>query len=216
MHLSLQELAMRLTFVPMVVAGVIGLVRFRHLPLNMRYLTVLIGFVLPLNLLGFVLLSQHRSNLFLMPVYAVGELWLLALVYQHTLHWPAFSRAVPWLVGGFAAYALFDSLAAGHRAGFRPGQQVVQSLLLLTFVGLYFRKLLRELRVEHLRREPMFWVSAGLVIYYLGYLQIAIFSNYLLRYYSQQLNANVWMVHSLLFIILYACYCLALCLPRQK
>lgn len=206
---------MRLTFLPMVVAGIIGVVRFRRLPLNMRYLAALIGFVLPINLLGFILLSQHRSNLFLMPVYAVGELLLLALVFQHTLQQPAFGRAVPWLVGGFAAYALFDSLAAGNLAGFRPGQQVIQALLLLVFVGLYFRKLLRELQVKQLRREPMFWVSAGLVIYYLGYLQIAIFSNYLLQY-SQQLNANVWMVHSLLFIILYACYCLALCLPQQK
>jgi hypothetical protein len=199
----------------MAVAGVIGLVRFRRLPPNMHYLAALIGFVLPMNLLGFMLLSQHRSNLFLMPVYAVGELWLLALVFRHTLQWPAFSRALPWLVGGFAAYALFDSLTAGNLAGFRPGQQVIQALLLLVLVGLYFRKLLRELRVKHLRREPMFWVSAGLVIYNLGYLQIAIFSNYLLQY-SQQLNANVWMVHSLLFIILYACYCLALCLPQQK
>ena len=215
MHLSLQQLVLRLTLVPMVVAGIIGLVRWRKLPTNMRYLAALIGWVLPLNLLGFALLFLHRSNLFMMPVYAVGEFWLLALMFRQTLKSPTYSRAVPWLVGGFAAYALLDSLLAGTLDQFRPGQQVVQSVLVLLLVGLYFRKLLRELRVMELRREPMFWVSAGLLIYYLGYLQIAIFSNYLLHY-SQQLNANVWMIHSFLFIILYSCYSLALWLPQRK
>ena len=215
MHLSMQQLVLRLTLVPVVVAAIIGLVRFRRLPTNLRYLTGLIGWVLPLNLLVFLLIYLHRSNLFLMPIYAVGEFWLLALVFQHTLQSPAFTRAVPWLVGSFGAYALFDSVAAGTLDQFRPGQQVIQSILCLLLVGLYFRKLLRELRVLELRREPMLWVSAGLLIYYLGYLQIAIFSNYLLNY-SHQLNANVWMIHSLLFILLYSCYSLALWLPRQK
>lgn len=214
-HLSLQQLVMRLTMLPVLVAGIIGLIRFRQLPLNLRYLTALIGFVLPMNVLAFTFMIQHRNNMFLMPVYMVGEFTLLALVFRYTLQSPTFTRAMPWLVGGFVAYAVFDSLAPGALAQFRPGQQVVQGALILLLVGLYFRKLLRELRVLQLRREPMFWVSTGLLIYYLGYLQIAIFSNYLLHY-SNQLNANVWMIHSFLFIILYSCYSLALCLPRQK
>jgi hypothetical protein len=215
MSLSLQQVLMRLTLVPVVVAGVIGFVRFRHLPKNMRYLTGLIGFVLPLNLVGLLLMLQQRSNLFLMPIYAVGEFCLLTLVYCQTLQSPAFTRAMPWLAGGFAAYVSLDSLFSSVLTRFRPGQQIIQDLLVLLLVGLYFRKLLHELRVKHLRREPMFWVSAGLFIYYLGYLQIALFSNYLLHY-SNQLNMTVWAVHSLLFIILYVCYSLALWLSPQK
>ncbi|WP_210521565.1 hypothetical protein [Hymenobacter terricola] len=202
--------------VPVIAAGLIGFARFRYLPLNMRYLALLIGFVLPLNALGFVFMLQHRNNLFLMPVYAVGEFWLLALVYGRSLQSAAFTRMMPWLVAGFAAYALVDSLLArAELAYFRPGQQVIQSVLVLGFVGLYFRKVLQELRIEHLRREPMFWVSAGLFIYFAGYLQIALFSNYLL-YYSDRLNMSIWAVHSLLFIVLYCCYCVALWLSPRK
>lgn len=213
--LSLPQILIRLTVVPIAVAGLIGMVRFRQLPLNLRYLTGLIGFVLPLNIIGMVWMLQHRNNLFLMPVYTVGEFALLALVYRHTLHSAAYNRWVPWLVGGFATYVLLGSLPAGRLAMFRPGQQVVQCLLVLVLAGLYLGKLLRELRVTRLRHDPMFWVSAGLLVYFLGYLQIALFSQYLLRY-SQQFNLVVWSIHALLFMALYGCYSLALCLPRRK
>jgi hypothetical protein len=215
LHLSLPQLLVRVSPVPVVAAAFIGLVRFRRLPLNLRYLAGLMWLVLPLEMLAFVMMLMHRNNLFIMPIWNIGEFWLLALVYGKTLQSRAFDRALPWLVGGFTAYALFDSLYAGTLTQFRPGQQVIQNILVLGLVGLYFRKLLHELRVQQLKREPMFWVSAGLIIYCLGYLQIALFSSYLLRF-SVQLNMNVWMVHSLLFITLYCCYSLALWLPRKK
>ncbi|MCB2408046.1 hypothetical protein [Hymenobacter lucidus] len=215
MPLTLQQLLMRLTLVPVIVAGIIGFMRFRHLPLNLRYLAGLVWFILPIELVGIGLMLLHRNNLFLMPIYAVGECLLLALVYRHTLHLATFTRLVPWLVGGFAAYALADSLLAPGLTQFRPGQQVIQSILVLGFVALYFRKLLNELRVEQPTREPMFWVSTGLFVYSLGYLQIALFSNYLLRY-SLQLNMSIWAVHSLLYIVLHLCFGIALWVRPQK
>lgn len=215
LQLSFPELIGRLTLVPMVLAGIIGLFRFRHLPLNLRVLTGLLWFVIPMNLAGFYFLLHQQNNLFLMPVYAVVELLLLALIYRLTLQSAAFMRAMPWLVGGFVAYVLFDSLAAPTLKAFRPGQQVIQGLLVLLFVGLYFRKLMNELKVQHLKREPLFWVSAGLFVYFTGYLLIALSSNALLAY-SKSLNLAIWAVHSVLFIVLYICYCVALWLSPKR
>lgn len=213
--LSWSQILVRLTSVPMVVAAVLGVVRWRHLPRSLRYLTGLVWFLLPLDLIGLALMLQHRNNLFIMPIYTVGELAGLALVYGHALHRPAVRRALPWVVGAFAAYALLDSLPAGRLLVFRPGQQVVQCLLILALVGLHLRQLLAGRATRPLGRVPLFWVTAGWVVYALGYLQIALFSHYLLRY-SHALNMAVWGTHSVLFILLYSCYILALCLPRPK
>ena len=208
---------MRLTPLPMLIAGIIGLVRFRQLSPSLRYLAAgLSGFLLPLNTTGLVLMLLGRDNLFLMPYYTIGELWILVLVYNQALRSPAFTRAVPWLLGAFTCYAVLDTeLARPDFTQFRPSQQILQSFMVLALVGLYFRKLISELRIVSLGKEPMFWVSAGLLIYFLGYLQIALFSNYLLQY-SEGLNMTVWAVHSLLFIVLYLCYCWALWLSPQK
>jgi hypothetical protein len=206
----------RLTLLPVAVAALIGLLRYRQLAPALRPLAIGIGaFLLPLGLLGLGLLLLHRNNLFIIPIYSIGELWMLALVYNRALQSPTFTRLWPWLVGGFAVYALLDSWVVSKFAAFRPSQQVMQSILVLGLVALYFRKLLSELRVARLTQEPMVWVSTGLLIYFLGYLQIALYSNYLLRY-SLQLNMNIWAVHSWLFIVLYCFYSRALWLTPPK
>lgn len=214
MHLSLQEIMVRVALLPMAAAVLIGLLRFRGLPLHLRYLVGMVGFALVMNVVALLLMLRHSNNLFIMPFYAAVEFTLLTVVYSLTLRSATFSRFAPWLVAGFAAYILLDGFSMDKLARFRPGQQVVQSVLVLGLVGIYFRHLLQELRVQQLQREPMFWVSAGLVIYRLGYLQIALFSNYLLHY-SDALNMTIWAVHSLLLIALYSCYCLALWLRPQ-
>ena len=203
------------TLVPMVVAGIIGGLRFRYLPSNLRLLTGLLWFVIPMNFWGLYLALYTGNNLFLMPVYSAVELLLLALVYNLTLQSSSFAKAMPWLVGGYVAYVLFDSLSTPTLKVYRPGQQVIQGLLVLSFVGLYFSKLMDELRIQRLKQEPMFWVSAGLFLYFTGYLLIALFSNVLLQY-SLSLSRSIWAVHSVLFIVLYVCYCAALWLSPKK
>ncbi|QKG54327.1 hypothetical protein [Hymenobacter sp. BRD67] len=204
------------SIVAILVAGFSGIVRFQQLPSSLRYLAALTIFELPLELLGFWLMLVQHNNLFLMPIYTVGELVLLALLYKRTIRSATFSRVMPGIVGAFIVYVGFDSLLGPSLHWFRPGQQVVQSLLVLGMVGWYFWKLMSELRVRHLEQEPMFWVSTGLVIYFLGYLQIALFSNYLLRHYSAAFNRNVWAVEILLTIVLHSCYSLALWIRPRK
>lgn len=52
----------------------------------------------------------------------------------------------------------------------------------------------------------------GLALYFVGYLQIALFSNYMLRHYSMEFNRNVWTVHTGFSVFLHGCYCVALVL----
>ena len=200
----------------LLVAGVGGLLHFHRLPPAQRYLLGVVGWALLIEVVARVLGFYHQPNLFLVPIDLVGELTLLALVYQAVLRSATFTRWLPVVLAVFAAYALFSSWLGPGTIRFRPDLQVTEDCLLLLLVGLYFRKLLNELVVKQLEREPMFWVSTGLFMYCLGNIQIALFSNYLLQRYSHQLNVNVWAVHALLVLLLYSCYALALWMRPPK
>ncbi len=193
-----------------------SLMRFRRLPANLRYLTGVVALEVISEIAGSTLKHYHRPNLFIGPIFAAGELWLLALVYDKTLRYPGFSRVRPWLAGAFVVYCALDSWLFPEAARFKPALQLLESFLILGMVGLYFRKLLNELRVTRLDREPMFWVSVGLVINHLGKSQIYLFSNFLLTHYSNQLNLDIWAIHALLLVVLYSCYLVALWIRPQN
>ena len=210
------ELTYKLEVVPLFAGGVRGLVVFRRLPRNLRYLVALVWFGLAVELVSHMLRLQHLPNLVLIPVDAAGELWLLSLLYGSALQSATFTKLRPWLAGAFVCYVGLSDWLKPQAAQFKPGLLVLESILVLGLVGLYFRKLLSELRVQRLSRDPMFWVSTGLLLYFLGKLQIALFSNYALQHYSNELNAWVWTIHALLLVLLHSCYCLALWIRPQN
>lgn len=214
--LAVFNVVLRLMQGVMVVAGISGLLRFRQLSPALRYLAGAVWFGLVLELVVDALASRHMSNLFLLPLDSASGVLLLSMVYRRALASAAFSRVQPWLVGGFILYAgLSGLLVAPEAARFSPLLQVVECLLVLLFVLLYFRKLLNELVVQQLTRDPMFWVSTGLLLYYLGKLQISLFSNYMMQY-SKQFNLAVWTLHVLLLAVMYGCFCVALWIrPRN-
>lgn len=201
---------------PLLIAGLSGVVLFRQLPASLRYLAAVTWLALAVEATAYVFRVQHLPNLFLIPIDAAGEAWLLSLVYAHALQWPAYSRWRPWVAGAFVLYALLSSWLLPDAAHFQPVLMVVESLLVLLLAGLYFRKLLNELHVRNLARDAMFWISTGLLLYFLGKLLIGLFSNYLLAHYSKELNLWVWFVHAVLLFILHSCYLRALWLRPQK
>jgi hypothetical protein len=212
-------MAEKIAFVAYIILALLALVsiwRFRQLPTNLRYLVALVGLEVLTEVVSYVLHLYHKPNLFINPFFIAGEFWLLALVYDKTLRYPEFSRVRLWLAGAFAIYCALDFLLAPEVARFKPALQLTESVLILGMVSLYFRKLLHELRVTRLEREPMFWISVGLVINHLGKSQIYLFSNFLLSHYSHQLNSSIWDIHALLLAVLYSCYLVALWIRPQN
>jgi hypothetical protein len=213
-----------LTIVPVIIASLIGLTRYRRLPPSLRYVTLLACFdalmELTTSILAINLVRKGlglNTNLFLFPFVSIGEVTLLALAYRQVLQSASFNKALPWLLGLFSAYALFVSFSQWGIARYAVGLSTVVNLLMLGLAGLYFRKLLDELQVEQLRYEPFFYLSVGLVVYGLGNLLISLFSNYLITHYSVQLQLIImWGVRNLFNLSLYVCYCLALWLGARE
>ena len=201
-----------------VVAGLVGLVRYRQVAPSLRVVALLAIFdalaELTASLIGTFL---HTPNLFMLPLVIIGEVVLATLAYGRALQSAAFNRALPWLLGLFGAYALLESLlrlsATRHLVSLEIGSNLIQ----LSLAGLYFQKLLNELQVGRLRTDPFFWLSVALAVYGLGNLLISLSSNYVLTHCSIDVQRAILLgVHNVFNIQLYLAYCLALCLrPPQ-
>ncbi|TVT41804.1 hypothetical protein FNT36_10300 [Hymenobacter setariae] len=199
-----------------IIASIWGIMCFRQLPPSLRALVLLLCFDAIMESTGSLLQYFKRPNLFLFPIVIVGEAGLMLLLYTRALQSAWLQRVAPWIVGFLTAYALLDTLLVPGTVRFRPSLQVMSDLLSLYLGGMYFRKQLNELQVARLERDPLFWISAGLVLTSLGNLLISLFSNYLLLNYSQQFNIYIWRIHTVFVGLLYTCYCIALWLRPAK
>ena len=196
-----------------IAASLIGLVRYRRLAPSLRWLALLAGFdaTMELTLLVLSRILGFRNNLFMWPIMLTGEIMLQTLLYRQVLQSAAFNRVVPWLLGLFCFYALLNSSIVSTVTTNSVGLEIVSNLIQIGLAGLYFQKLLNELRVTHLRRDPFFWFSVALAVYGLGNILIYLFSNYLLTHYSVQLQKIVmWGVRNVFNIQLYLAYILVL------
>lgn len=92
---------------------------------------------------------------------------------------------------------------------------LVSGFLILCWVFLYFRNLLQSKEQIYLLREPMFWISSGLLIFYLGNVFVAGTIDYFIK--NDLDTAKVLLqIIKLLNIIMFTLFIVALlCQKRQ-
>ncbi|MBJ6108955.1 hypothetical protein JAO73_08040 [Hymenobacter sp. BT523] len=208
---SVQQFILEFSVVPVVVATLVGLWRYRRLGPAPRYLVPLLVACLLMEIASRTLGYFHRPNLFLAPIDTAIEFTFLALMYRRALRPSALSRCIPLLLIGFLLGSAFTYSPRLDTLQFSPVQHFIESVLVLVFVGVYFqREATRQTINRRLEREPMLWVSAALLLYFLSNIFIFLSSNYVLNL-SRELSIQVWAIHGLLYIFTNVLYTVALC-----
>ena len=215
MAFSIQQFIFNFSTVPLVVACGVGVFRYRRLDPTRRYLVWLSLLALAVTAASLTLAHFKRPNLVLVPIDTAIEFTLLALMYRRTLRPMAITRYLLAAIGLFLLGTVLSFRPRLDTAEFSPVQHFVESVAVL--VGLYFRrKLTRPVSLASLEREPMFWVSVGLLLYFSGSILIFLSSNAWLRL-SVATSRTVWAIHALLYIFLNCFYVVALCVnPRPE
>ena len=206
----------RFSSVPLVVACLVGLVQYRRYEATRRYLVWLSWLALLVTAVAMWFQHQHRPNLFLAPIDAAIEFTLLGLMYRQAL-WPlAVARYLPVCIGLFVVGTALTSWPQPGTVEFSPIQHFTESVAMVTLVVLYYRRILnaRPVSLAPLEREPMFWISAGVLLYFSANSLIFLTSNFLLLHY-RELSKSVWAIHALLYSFLNGFYIVALCLPPR-
>ena len=199
----------------MLVAAGIGIIRYRQLGKPQQLLLLLTLLALSMEAVARTLYYYRHPNLFLGPIDTAIEFTLLALMYRLALQPSSLSRLILWLVGAFVLGSAFSYTPRLDTEEFSPVQHTLEAVLLLGFVGSYFyREIIHPVVSAKLRQDPMFWVSAGALLYFAGNLLVFLSSNYVLQL-SQALSFQVWTVHAMLYSLLNVLYAVALACPAR-
>ena len=215
MGMSVEQFIMQFSTVPLAGACAVGVLRYRRLETTRRYLVWLSWLALLVTAVAAWFASHHRPNLFLAPIDTAIEFTLLGLMYRRALAPLAVARYVPLGIGLFLLGTAGSYVPRLDTVQFSPVQHFIESMAMLALAIGYLWLLLRPpLTLAPLEREPMFWVSAGAVLYFAGNSLIFLTSN-LTLFYSRELSLTVWAIHALLYSFLNGFYIVALCVNPQ-
>jgi hypothetical protein len=78
----------------------------------------------------------------------------------------------------------------------------------------YFLYLLRSLKDYYIERQPMFWVSSGLLVYFSGNFLLWIGLNFIT--YDRGFFDSIYRINSVVTILLYLFFTIAICLNPQS
>lgn len=207
---SIRHFIANFSSVPLAIACVIGIVRYRRFDLTRRYLVWLSLLALVVTAISFSLYYHKQPNLFLFPIDTAIEFTFLALMYRRALRPMGVTRYLLGAIGIFLMGTAITFNPDPKSVEFSAVQHFVESVVVLALVILYFRRVVKPPGISApLEHEPMFWVSAGLLLYF-GANSLTFLTSNITLLYSRELSWDIWTIHAAFYAILNVFYIVAL------
>lgn len=175
-HTSLQWMIFGVFITTLVPLGM-GLRNFARLSATGRsiFWLVLVSFIM--DAIGRMLWLFKVPNLFIGHFSTVFEFWFMIRVFQQALRGFLPKESLTILAVVFTGFAIVNVLFLQGFDSNNSYTRAIQGICMIVLALLYFLKLARELKVERLEKEPLFWFNAGILMFFSGNLFIYLYSN---------------------------------------
>lgn len=152
-----------------------GLVRYAHLQKEEKTFLYYFAFVFLKETGALAIMLAGHTNMYLQNVQSLIDILFFGVAYAYVLH--GLKCRTTLVVS--ATLSLASALLFFDASDISPVNQIAARLFAIVVVLLFFNDLLSQLRVMRLFQYPMFWISAGLLLYATGTFLIALFSRLL-------------------------------------
>lgn len=196
---------------------IVGLILFKRLNRSQRLLLGLVITSSITEILANLLISLKSSNL---PVYNTYTLVNLNLIF--CIYLSKFNKGSRHYLTGYLIFcnlfAIVNVLFFQPITSYNSNLLVLVSITFLLLALNYFYRLLKEVKYQRLERNPLFWLSSGIVLYYSGTLVLFFLSNQISQADpgSQQLILASWGLNSIFNLILVTSYTITLWVKPTK
>ncbi|HZH95162.1 MAG TPA: hypothetical protein VEY06_04720, partial [Flavisolibacter sp.] len=146
---------------------------------------------------------EVKNNLFLYHIFTPVEYLLFCLIYYRAFESSVLRKSVLWSIIGFVVVCIYLSLFVEPLEINNSYAKVIESLLITVWVLLYFRQLVSADKIINFNKEPLVWISLGLLTYFIGNLFTEGMFNLLVKEYAplaQRLYSYTYLFEYNLFL----------------
>ncbi len=195
----------------------IGLIRFQRMKLLPRTLpfflliTLFVECATPLSLIHF-----SGSNHWFFNLFTTLEFVYYSFLFYCYLRSKKQKRVVLVMLMLFLTFTVVNVLFIQGMHRFHTISYRVGAVMIVVWCFLYFRQLMRSEGYLVLVKDPFFWISTGLLFFYMGFFFYFSAFDYIV-YKKIAYEAQLWsIISNTLNILLYTSFGIALLCPKKK
>lgn len=205
MDKELSYLLAKIATYSVIIPGLLALYRIKSPVYTHRILSVLVLGSAFISLFAHFVIAYFKwPNLFLLHFYTIFNFIITTLIFKSDLN----KKASIILITLFTSFAAINSIFIERLQTFNVLSRSISAFIIMVYVLRFFTKTLREMKIQELEKVPLFWISVGALFYNAGSFFIFLFSKDISPF--EELWLTYFGVHSILTIILYCFYTIAL------
>jgi len=171
-------------------------------------------FIVMVELTGtYIAKTLHEKNAWLLNISTTLEFIFYSYIFSQTLRSPLYKKITVGFMVFFPVLVVLNMVFIQGFSEFHSYTNALGSVLMVIFCCFFFYELLLNPLEGELHKVPMFWVSTGILFFYLGDLSYDLLYNLLKndaigRDLFKSINNN-------LILILYSCFIIAFLCQRS-
>lgn len=190
---------------------VVGFIRYQRLGRDQKTLLWMICIVATNQFISWAwsIWIMPENNLPFFYVYILIEFLFLSFIYFKRF-FPHSPRPIRLIWPGIVlSIWLLIFLWPGAMWTYPDLLRAIEGIVLILFAALYFLQVFKEGTIVRLTDNFLFWVSAGILVYFASNILLFLYSD-LIAEQRMEVFELIWMIHSVLTILLYFSFTLAL------
>ncbi|MEM6684568.1 MAG: hypothetical protein AAF617_02140 [Bacteroidota bacterium] len=190
---------------------------WRYKRLNKLYWTLFVLLIVAaiISYNAYTLYKNVQNNMHILHLYTVVEYIFWSLFYYQLFKKSMVKKAIIGLVVILVAFSILNTLYWQPLDTFNSYSRSLEAAFLLCFAIAWFYKVFVNGKIIRLEKHPVFWINAGVLVYFSGAFLLFISNNFLVGI-SKQAFFQAWTLHALFLIIHYLFITIGIWLIKHK
>ncbi len=193
-----------ISFISCLFPVIVGAIRWKHLSRGSRIFLGLLGFYLPVLITQLIMMFHWINTMWTVQLYALIEYCVVATVFWVETKNQFVKRAIRWSIYFYFACWVIAKFTVESFTKYDNYTSSLSSVLLIAMGVFKLVELLRENK-DSIFQKSQFWISSGIVVYYVGTMPLFSLANVLLRRPLEEF-ANYWTINWALMIVVNLMY----------
>ncbi len=180
----------------------------------LKYFTILLWYVFLNDLLGLYIREKISDyNAIIYNIYYGINFVYLFILYRQNIKGRKSKSIVILFLSIYVFVYIINGFFENYLIQFQSIPYIIAAFFLIITIIIYFIETLNSDRILHIKKRLLFWISVGLLLYYMGNLPFRIVRNY---YTELSSSTAMILVNFSLTIVMNVCFIIGFIVSNKK